>query len=129
LLNKHIKYYLSGHTQQVNLSARELNINKIPEAAKSWENIHLRYTHGYGAVVTPAAQDAGKPIVWYLRDLNMHSDVELAVETPDIYYGEEKYTYAIVPNKLDILGLSDSGQDVNSSYKGGAGIPKLTCWV
>ncbi|SCN47633.1 UPF0182 protein AF1421 [methanotrophic endosymbiont of Bathymodiolus azoricus (Menez Gwen)] len=117
------RYYLSGHTQQVNLSARELNINKIPEAAKSWENIHLRYTHGYGAVVTPAAQDAGKPIVWYLRDLNMHSDVELAVETPDIYYGEEKYTYAIVPNKLDILGLSDSGQDVNSSYKGGSGIP------
>ncbi len=117
------RYYLSSHIQQVNLSARELNIDKIPDAAKSWENIHLRYTHGYGAVVTPAAQDAGKPIVWYLRDLNMHSDVELSVETPDIFYGEEKYTYAIVPNKLDILGLSDSGQDVNSAYKGGAGIP------
>ena len=117
------RYFLNSHTQQVNLSARELNIDKLPKAAKNWENIHLRYTHGYGAVITPAAQDAGKPITWYLRDLNMTSKVGFSVKTPDIYYGQEKYPYAIVPNDLDVLGMSDSSVDINGVYKGGAGIP------
>lgn len=117
------RYFLNNHTQQVNLSARELNTDKLPSEAKNWENMHLRYTHGYGAVITPAAQDAGKPITWYLRDLNMTSSVGFSVKIPDIYYGQEKYTYAIVPNELDVLGMSDSSQDVNGIYKGGAGIP------
>ncbi|WP_428353290.1 UPF0182 family protein [Methyloprofundus sp.] len=117
------RYFLNDHIQQVNLSARELNTDKLPTEAKNWENIHLRYTHGYGAVITPAAQDAGKPIIWYLRDLNMTSNVGFSVKIPDIYYGQEKYTYAIVPNDLDVVGMSDSPQDVNGVYQGGAGIP------
>jgi len=116
------RYNLNGHTQQVNLAARELNSDKLPEAAKNWENLHLRYTHGYGAVVTPAAQDAGKPILWYLRDLNMHSDVGFSVKNPDIYYGQEKYTYAIVPNDLDVLGLSGSDTDMKGAYQGKGGV-------
>lgn len=117
------RYYLNGHTQQVNISARELNTDNLPESAKSWENLHLRYTHGYGAVVTPAAQDAGKPIIWYLRDLNMSSKVGISVETPDIYFGQEKYSYAIVPNKLKTLGKADAEDSVNTPYQGNAGIP------
>lgn len=117
------RYFLNDHIQQVNLSARELNTDKLPTEAKTWENIHLRYTHGYGAVITPAAQDAGKPIIWYLRDLNMTSSTGFSVNTPDIYYGQEKYTYAIVPNDLDVAGMSDSSQDVDEVYTGDAGIP------
>ncbi|MCK5354369.1 MAG: UPF0182 family protein, partial [Methyloprofundus sp.] len=117
------RYFLNDHIQQVNLAARELNTDKLPAAAKNWENTHLRYTHGYGAVITPAAQDAGNPILWYLRDLNMTSNVGFSVNTPDIYYGQEQYTYAIVPNDLEVLGLSDSAKDVDGAYEGGAGIP------
>lgn len=117
------RYFLNDHIQQVNLAARELNTDKLPVAAKSWENLHLRYTHGYGAVVTPAAQDAGKPILWYLRDLNMTSNVGFSINKPDIYYGQEQYPYAIVPNDLDVMGLSDSAKDVDEEYQGGAGIP------
>lgn len=114
------RYFLNGHYQQVNLAAREMNINKLPLEAQNWENTHLRYTHGYGAVVTPAAQDAGKPIIWYLRDLNMYSDVGFSVKYPDIFYGQEPYKYAIVPNKLTIAGLS--GSDAKS-YQGSGGVP------
>ncbi len=56
------RYYIYDHTRQVDLSAREINISKLPKEAQNWENIHLRYTHGYGAAVTPAAQDADKPL-------------------------------------------------------------------
>ncbi len=119
------RYFLLDHTRQVNLSAREVNISKLPPEAQNWENTHLRYTHGYGAVVTPAAQDAGKPLVWYLRDLNLSSDVGLSVKYPDIYYGQEQYTYAIVPNNLNVLGISGTRSDpgVESVYKGEGGVP------
>ena len=117
------RYFINGHHQQVNLAAREVNIEKLPKEAQNWENKHLRYTHGYGAVVSPAAQDAGIPIVWYLRDLNMSSDVGFSVKYPDIYYGLEKFPYSIVPNNLVIQDISGTSPGDNLDYQGNSGIP------
>lgn len=117
------RYFIHNHKQQVNLAAREMNISKLPREAQNWQNTHFRYTHGYGAVVTPAAQDAGKPIIWYLRDLNMYSDVGFKVKNPDIYYGQEHYQYAIVPNDLEVVGLSGTDPAVGKNYQGSGGVP------
>ncbi|TAK93057.1 UPF0182 family protein, partial [Patescibacteria group bacterium] len=117
------RYSLHGHLQQLNLAARELNISKLPKEAQNWENTHLRYTHGYGAVITPAAQDADKPILWYLRDLNMSSEVGFSVKHPDIYFGQEQYKYAVVPNDLVTQGISDSDFNEKGHYEGNDGIP------
>lgn len=117
------RYFILDHVRQVDLAAREINTSKLPPEAQNWENIHLRYTHGYGAVVTPAAQDAGHPLVWYLRDLNMHSDVGFSVKHPDIYYGLEEYDYAIVPNKLKSEEISGTDPGMAESYHGQGGIP------
>lgn len=116
------RYFINGHHQQVNLAAREINIEKLPLEAHNWENTYLRYTHGYGAVITPAAQDAGNPILWYLRDLNLTSDVGFTVKHPDIYYGEGEYVYAVVPNKLPVEAISGTTADVQD-YLGNSGIP------
>jgi len=117
------RYLINGHHQQVNLAAREANIERMPKEAQNWENTHLRYTHGYGAVISPAAQDAGIPIVWYLRDLNMSSDVGFSVKYPDIYYGLEKYKYAIVPNNLPIKDISGTLPGDMQNYDGNSGVP------
>jgi len=117
------RYFVLDHTRQVNISAREINISKLPIEAQNWENIHLRYTHGYGAVITPAAQDADKPQTWWLRDLNMQSEVGFSVKHPDIYYGQEQFDYAIVPNKLDIVGIAGSDPSLTESYHGIGGVP------
>ncbi len=117
------RYFIHDHTRQVDLSAREINVSMLPSEAQNWENIHLRYTHGYGAVVTPAAQDAEKPLVWYLRDLNLHSDVGFSIKHPDIYYGQEKFEYAIVPNNLKLEGISGSDPGLADAYQGEGGIP------
>ena len=117
------RYFILDHTRQVNLAAREVNISKLPPEAQNWENTHLRYTHGYGAVITPAAQDADNPQVWYLRDLNMHSDVGFSVKHPDIYYGQEKFDYAIVPNQLNVEGIARSDLDMGEAYHGEGGVP------
>ena len=117
------RYFILDHTRQVNLAAREVNISKLPPEAQNWENTHLRYTHGYGAVVTPAAQDANKPLVWYLRDLNMYSDVGFSIKNPEIYYGEGQYGYAIVPNSLNVVGIEGTDFSVEKNYTGEGGIP------
>jgi uncharacterized membrane protein (UPF0182 family) len=117
------RYFILNHTRQVNLAAREINVSKLPPEAQNWENIHMRYTHGYGATMTPAAQDADKPQNWYLRDLNMHSNVGLKVKHPDIYYGLEQFDYAIVPNKLNVVGVASSDPGFKEAYHGEGGVP------
>ncbi|MEQ1636035.1 MAG: UPF0182 family protein [Methylococcales bacterium] len=117
------RYFILNHTRQVNLAAREINVSKLPPEAQNWENIHMRYTHGYGATVTPAAQDADKPQTWYLRDLNMSSEVGIKVKHPDIYYGLEQFDYAIVPNNLDVVGVASSDPGFKEAYHGEGGVP------
>lgn len=117
------RYFVLDHTHQVNISAREVNVSKLPAEAQNWENVHLRYTHGYGAVVTPAAQDADKPQTWYLRDLNMQSPVGFSVKHPDLYYGQEQLDYAIVPNNLDVVGIARTDPTIAEPYHGVGGIP------
>lgn len=117
------RYIVNGRLEQVNLGAREVNISGLPDSARNWENTHLRYTHGYGAVVTPAAQDGETPMHWYLRDLNPQSGMEFSIEKPDIYFGEEALTYAIVPNKLDIVGIASFDEQSSFNYTGGGGVP------
>jgi uncharacterized membrane protein (UPF0182 family) len=117
------RYFITDHTRQVNLAAREVDISKLPNEAKNWENTHLRYTHGFGAVVSPAAQDADSPLVWFLRNLSMDSNVGFNVKYPDIYYGEGQYSYAIVPNKLKIMDISGSDTAMLNAYTGEGGIP------
>ena len=117
------RYKVLNHTRQVNISAREVNAAQLPSEAQNWENLHLRYTHGYGAVITPAAQDADKPQTWYLRDLNMQSPVGLGVVHPDIYYGQESLDYAIVPNSLDVVDIAGTDADVKQAYHGEGGTP------
>ncbi|MDD1641109.1 MAG: UPF0182 family protein, partial [Methylococcaceae bacterium] len=117
------RYFITYHNRQVNLAAREVDISKLPSAAKNWENTHLRYTHGFGAVVSPAAQDADSPLVWYLRNLSMDSTVGFKVKYPDIYYGEGQYSYAIVPNNLKNVDISSSDPGMLNAYSGEGGIP------
>ena len=117
------RYQLNGQLEQVNLAAREVNIERLPAGAKTWENLHLRYTHGFGAVITPTAQDGGVPMQWYLRDLNLRSDVGFGIDKPDVYYGLEKLDYAIVPNRLEVVGLSSFDEMSSQNYTGTGGIP------
>jgi uncharacterized membrane protein (UPF0182 family) len=120
------RYFINDHLTQVNLAARELNLGRLPSDAQTWENKHLRYTHGYGAVVTPTSQDADQPIKWYLHDLSLTSEQGFKIKHPEIYYGEEHYDYAIVPNKLDIVGVSGHTHTHTSTldyYHGLGGIP------
>lgn len=117
------RYTINNRLKQVNISARELNPALLPEPAKNWENLHLRYTHGYGAVMTPAAQNGGQIQRWFLRGLNLDSSVGIKLKQPEIFYGLEDYRYAIVPNDLKIAGISGIDQTLQDNrMESGGGI-------
>ncbi len=118
------RYLINDTLKQVNLSAREINTSRLPQAAQNWENIHLRYTHGYGAVMTPAAQIGGQPQQWFLRDLELSSPVDISIKNPEIFYGLENYSYAIEPNDLEIAGITGNKiESTGNSSVNTRGIP------
>jgi len=115
------RYNLDSKEYQVNIAARELTIEKLPAEAQNWENIHMRYTHGYGAVVTPAAQSANQPMQWFLNELTLQNKFpDISVAHPEIYFGLGEYPYAIVPNTVP---ASDTDAwDLSADYKGSDGL-------
>ena len=70
------RYRMKDGLQQVMLSARELNIDDMPEIRRDWFKRTYVYTHGYGVVMSPVSEtdndgisDNGKPKM-YIRDIN-----------------------------------------------------------
>ena len=63
------RYIIDGAERQVLITARELNLDKLPDQAKVWVNLALKYTHGYGAVAVPVNEmdSRGNPVLWALR--------------------------------------------------------------
>jgi uncharacterized protein len=55
------RYTIDGAERQVMITARELDTQRLPEAAKVWVNLALKYTHGYGAAVSLLAPGCAIP--------------------------------------------------------------------
>ncbi len=47
------RYHLDGKYTEVAVAARELPVSQLPARARTWINLHLKYTHGYGVVMSP----------------------------------------------------------------------------
>lgn len=91
------RYWIDNSETQVMLSARELNIDLLAPNAQTWVNQHLKFTHGYGIVMSPVhtKNQEGLPIL-YIKNIPPQSDVGINVTQPGIYFGEEPDVYAIV---------------------------------
>jgi uncharacterized membrane protein (UPF0182 family) len=110
---------------QVVLSNRDLNVQGIPQ--QSWEGRHLAYTHGYGLALSPAnaTTPQGRPD-YLIRDIPVSVNEErmdLPVERPQIYFGENLGGYAIVGTERDEVDFVDrSGATVPYRYDGSGGV-------
>ena len=47
------RYHLDDKYTEVAVAARELPPSQLPARARTWVNMHLVYTHGYGVVMSP----------------------------------------------------------------------------
>ena len=118
------RYVIGGVTQEVLVSAREMNVGQLSAQAKTWLNQHLVYTHGYGAVVSPVnAADAGGLPVFIVKDLPPKSSTDLQITEPGIYFGEETTEYAVVDTAQKEFDYPVGGQNAFTTYKAKNGIP------
>lgn len=118
------RYVVDGRYRQVTIAARELNYTLLPDEAKTWMNEHLKYTHGYGVVLSPATTvtSEGMP-AFYLRDIPPSSTVpEIKVTRPEIYYGELTNEYAIVNTTAQEFDYPVGDQNQYASYAGTGGV-------
>ena len=82
------RYPISGDTRQVMISVREVDPNGLAESARTWQNLHLAYTHGYGlvAVQVNTAATGGQPR-FIVSGFNP-KDAPIEVKQPRVYVGE-----------------------------------------
>jgi uncharacterized membrane protein (UPF0182 family) len=103
-------YTIDGKPVQVLISARELNIDGLRENARTWTNRHLAYTHGYGAVVSPVSQvnSDGWPVMM-VSNVPPVGPPELAIERPEIYFGELPQEWIIIhTDQAEFTGIDES---------------------
>jgi hypothetical protein len=123
------RYYFNGNYQQVMVSPRELDKDKIPEQARTWVNEVLTYTHGYGVVVNPVNKISGEGLPELLiKDIPPVSSVDLTITRPEIYYGEITKGYVIVKTKAKEFDYPKGDENVYSTYAGNGGMPVSSLW-
>ena len=123
------RYWIDNSYTQVMLSARELNVELLPENAQTWVNRHLKFTHGYGLVMSPVntKDQEGLPIL-SIKNIPPQSDAGLKVTQPGIYFGEEPDVYSIVNALTPEFDYPSGNDNVSSFYKGGEGVQVSGFW-
>ncbi|MPY94379.1 MAG: UPF0182 family protein, partial [Acidimicrobiia bacterium] len=114
------RYELGDELTQTMLSARELNPEALP--SDTWENRHLAFTHGFGAVISPAnAVTADGQPDFLVRNIPPQGEPEIT--EPRLYYGEGVGGFAIVGTGRDEIDyLRDDGTPVTNRYEGPGGV-------
>ena len=119
------RYDIDGSQQQVYLSARELDQSSLDSSAQTWVNKYLKYTHGYGAVVSPVNQVSGQgqPEMW-VENIPPDSQIpELEITRPEIYLGQLTNDYVTVNTKEPEFDYPVGDSNAQAQYEGDAGIP------
>jgi uncharacterized membrane protein (UPF0182 family) len=111
-------------TRQVLVAAREVNASKLPEAAQTWLNRHLVYTHGFGLVMSPVneADSRGLPRM-LIGDVPPRTDTNLVTKEGRIYFGERTDNYIIVDTGTREFDYPLGERNATYEYKGSAGVP------
>jgi uncharacterized membrane protein (UPF0182 family) len=121
------RYEIDGELTQVMVSARELDENNIPGGG--WVNERLVYTHGFGAVLSPAnnVTGEGRP-AFFVQDIPPITDQEeLAIDIEDsrIYFsdGADRDHVIAATNEREVDYPLGGGANVETnSYDGAGGI-------
>ena len=114
------RYNVSGEPRVLMVSGREISQNGIPTGGRTWQNTHLVYTHGYGAVAAQVntATTEGAPLLT-LRDIPPVGEPTIA--EPRIYFGELNDVPFVVTNtgtkELDYEGASQEQQTTYTGYR------------
>ena len=126
------RYTLNDDYRQVMLSAREMDYTEAPVEAQTWVNQRLKFTHGYGIVMSPVNQvtSDGLPELM-VKNVPPIATVDLVIEEPRVYYGEvtPPYTrsYVFTGATTDEFDYPEGDENALYRYTGEGGVP-LSSW-
>jgi uncharacterized protein len=117
------RYTLNGLTQQMMLSARELNSASLPD--RKWINEHLQFTHGYGLTLGPVNRvtTEGLPVLLVQDIPPRAAHPTFKIDRPEIYYGELTTGYVVVKTGEKEFDYPAGEENVFASYQGSGGVP------
>jgi len=125
------RYEIEGQRRVLMVSAREVSQDGIPEGGATWQNVHLVYTHGFGAVTSQVntSTSEGQPI-FTLQDIPPVGEPAFEGNGQRVYYGEGASgdaAFVVVDTgaqELDYQGTAtDDQEQVDFTYDGDGGIP------
>jgi uncharacterized membrane protein (UPF0182 family) len=120
------RYTVNGTYRQTMLSARELNIEGLPQQAQTWVNQHITYTHGFGVAMSAVNQVTadGSPD-FLVQDIPpVSSAPNLEIEQPRIYFGERGTEYSLVNTSEAEFDYPGAAGDVYTNVKDGEVQPR-----
>jgi uncharacterized membrane protein (UPF0182 family) len=117
------RYTIGDKSTQVMISLRELNQDSLSEQAQTPINRYFKYTHGYGAVMSPVntVTSNGHP-TYYLQDIPVKSSIGLELTRPEIYFGEKTDGFVVVGTVNGEFGYSEGGTEKITHYQGRDGV-------
>ena len=119
------RYRIGDRPVQVMLAARELDQRRLAEKSKTWQNLRLVYTHGYGGCLNPVTifTREGLPEYW-IKDIPPASRFpELGLTRPEIYYGEAYNSHVFVRTSHPEFDYPRGAENVTAFYEGKGGVP------
>ena len=118
------RYHLGSSYQQVMISARELIPSLLPANAQTWVNLHLLFTHGDGAVMSPVTRKSAEGLpIFYLKDIPPVADGGPAITEPRVYFGESAANYVIVKGATPEFDYPKGSDNAYTTYDGADGVP------
>jgi uncharacterized protein len=119
------RYPISGDTRQVMISVREVDPNGLAESARTWQNLHLAYTHGYGlvAVQVNTAATGGQPR-FIVSGFNP-KDAPIEVKQPRVYFGEpppNSPEFVVANTAQGEYDAQTTGETTLFNYEGNGGV-------
>lgn len=115
------RYNIKDKYNQVFVAAREIDTEALNP--NTWQNRHLIYTHGYGAVMNKvnSVTSEGQPD-FVIKDIPPNNKTKIPFTDPRIYFGEKTNDYAVVNTKISEFDYPKGDSNKTNKYAGDAGI-------
>ena len=124
------RYHLDNEYRQVIISARELVPDNLDAAAQTFVNRRLKFTHGYGVVISPVNEvtPEGLPEL-YVQDVPPKG--KLSITRPEIYYGEVFHSvgdWVLTKTDTQEFDYPRGESNVETTYAGESGVAVGSFW-
>ncbi|MBN2158326.1 MAG: UPF0182 family protein [Spirochaetes bacterium] len=116
------RYVIKNRKIAVNISARELSIDRLSRNSQTWQNRHLIYTHGYGLALSRVDKvtSEGQPEM-LIYDIPPKFSINIPIERPEIYFGEHENSYIITNTSMKEFDYPYGEENKFTVYAGTGG--------